>query len=68
MSSSPNLKHIDQRTKCIINGYIREIQNTLTSPHNENSYFLIPKEVSLLILINVDDHFLFNQGTYQWII
>ena len=68
MASTHNLKHIDKKTKFIVYGYIREIQNIFTSLHEENFYYLIPKEVSLLILTNVDDHFLFNQGTYQYII
>ena len=68
MSSITNLKHIDEQTKYIVYGYIRDIENMLISSHNGNCYYLIPKEIGWLIITNIDDHFVFNRGTYQYII
>ena len=63
-----NDNYIDDRTKKIVSGYINEIQQLLLSIHNNDTYYLIPVEISLLCLQLIDDYFMINSGTFEWII
>ena len=42
-------KHIHQRFKFIVSGFIRTIQSSL--PHEENSFYIIPELIQMIILI-----------------
>eukprot|EP01084_Bolivina_argentea_P309252 534920_1 len=61
-------KHIDDKSNKIVCGFIREVQNILLLTNSKNSYCIIPSEISLICLSYIDDHFLLNEGTFQWII
>ena len=43
------VKHCDQKTKDIVNGYVRRMQ--LILPHQENPYFIIDQLIQTLILL-----------------
>ena len=53
------LDYLDDRTKAIINGYIRDQTTKLKISH-------IPDELNVLTLFYVDDHFMMYRGSYQW--
>ena len=50
--------HLDQDTKSIVNGYILEASRLIDRQ--------IPDIIHVMILMKVDDHFMFNRGSYQW--
>ena len=60
--------HLDDRTKKIVSGYINDIQRKLLSIHGNDLNYLIPTNVSLFCLELVDDYFMINTGTFEWII
>ena len=53
-SSLPSLGCLDERTKIIVRGYIRR------------SECIIPKEIFLILLSQVFDHFMLYRGSFQW--
>ena len=63
-----NIDHIDDRTKKIVLGYIKCMQRKLLSIHGNDSHYLIPADVSLFCLQLIDDYFMINSGTFEWII
>eukprot|EP01084_Bolivina_argentea_P164979 286730_1 len=54
------MNHLDQHTKDIVFGYIRQNQNILA--------VIIPLEVSKICLVYIDTHFMDYYGAYQWMI
>ena len=53
------LNYLDNRTKNIVNGFIRQESTKLKmSP--------IPNDINVLTLFYVDDHFMIYRGSYQW--
>ena len=57
-----NLDYIDDRSRDIINGYIRNAQKLLKS----SSFKYIPIEINAITLCFIDDHFMIHRGSYQW--
>ena len=60
--SISTLDYIDQRTKSIINGYIKEANKLLHQSVLKN----IPTDINILTLLYVDDHFMMHRASYQW--
>ena len=63
-----SMDHIDDRTKIIVSTYLDEIQENLLSIHGNDTYYIIPKEILAYCLELVDDYFMINTGTFEWII
>eukprot|EP01084_Bolivina_argentea_P314029 543900_1 len=60
---TPNkLDYIDDHTKLIITGYIRNLQESMT----DSCFKYIPSEITTQILFYVDDHFIMYRGSYKW--
>ena len=60
--------NIDERTKYIVYGFIRNIEKSLLYYNNNSLYYNIPIEISSLCLKYVFDHFMLHIGRYKWII
>ena len=56
--SSLDIDHLDEKTKSIVNGFIRRISEFITQK--------IPNSINKIIIISVDDHFMMNRGCYEW--
>eukprot|EP01084_Bolivina_argentea_P304312 525506_1 len=51
--------YIDDKTKHIVNGFIKTIQNSY-------KISTIPSEIIIITLLYVDDHFMMDRGSFQW--
>ena len=58
LSKQSELDHLDQKTKSIVNGFIRTRTKQITQR--------IPNDINTLTLVYIDDHFMMNRGSYQW--
>ena len=55
-----NNDYIDDRTKTIINGYLRSQSRSIIH------YQSFPKDINYLVLYYIDDYFMMYRGSYQW--
>eukprot|EP00485_Elphidium_margaritaceum_P002542 CAMPEP_0202694768 /NCGR_PEP_ID=MMETSP1385-20130828/8542_1 /ASSEMBLY_ACC=CAM_ASM_000861 /TAXON_ID=933848 /ORGANISM="Elphidium margaritaceum" /LENGTH=512 /DNA_ID=CAMNT_0049350671 /DNA_START=28 /DNA_END=1563 /DNA_ORIENTATION=- len=64
-----NLNHIDIRSKNIVYGYTRRVQELLFLDEfdDDDVNRKIPKSVYLFCLELIDDHFMIQQSTHQWV-
>eukprot|EP01084_Bolivina_argentea_P205847 351575_1 len=53
---------VDDKTKCIIYGYIRNVQKLLNK-----QYFFISNDIANTCLSYISCHFMFSSGLHQWI-
>ena len=53
-----DMDHLDEKTKSIVYGFIREVSDMITHK--------IPDTIRIIILMSVDDHFMMNRGCYEW--
>ena len=60
------IRHLDDRTKLIVRGFIRERERLLLLSHNNNQCYNVPLEITTLCLLFVDTHFIFNCDSYEW--
>eukprot|EP01084_Bolivina_argentea_P304309 525496_1 len=51
--------YIDDKTEHIVNGFIKQIQNSY-------KIWTIPSEIIVITLLYVDDHFMMDRGSFQW--
>ena len=64
LSDISKLDYLDDRTRHIINGFIRKAHKILSN--NPSSFTHIPPEINTIILFFIDDHFMIYRGSYQW--
>ena len=59
--------YIDDDTKAIVCGYIRDLQKILYDSKSEISSLNVNSdEISIITLLYLDDHFMLYRGSYQW--
>ena len=56
--SSTVFDHLDHNSRSIVDGFVYKATRSFIQR--------IPKTINYLILMMVDDHFMFNRGSYEW--
>eukprot|EP01083_Nonionella_stella_P288966 983364_1 len=67
MSTLHLLSHVDQETKQIVIGYIRNIEHHLLNQHDNDAFYHIPSAIILMCITYVHNCFL-HHNSYKWTI